>query len=576
MHRVIKAYLADFERSFSVSEDEAKCFEAFVSYSIFKSLSADTVNPRDLVYEGDDPGIDSVLFFVDDTYVSSPEEVDDALKGRRRDCEAIVIFVQTKTFESWDKKEVNNFASGVKDFLNEVSVYPHGEWISERKEIFNKLIENVGKLKGGKPVCRCYFATTAREASDREVLSAFRALKRDVEETGLLRDVRAEPLGREEVGSLWKAAEGPVETTLPVIGVAPFPKTPGVEQGYVVTVKAKEFVNNILIGENGKFRQRIFEENVRDFVGLENSVNKEITKTVMDEIKQKRFGILNNGVTIISQNIKMQPLQVALRDFQIVNGCQTSNVLFKLQEQLSDDATIMLKIVETTDQSVIDDVVRSTNRQTTVEDEQFLATLDCVKGIEDFFNARGPEDTHRIYFERRRNQFHEHQPSVSRIFDVKQVARCVSAMFLDKPDLASRYPNRLTGEQHKSVFKKEIVQEVYYTATYSLYRLLIYLNSGRIDRKYTKLRWHILMAIKYYLADSSIPSIESVKIKRLCSKIESYMSSTEDGGADKIHALCSTVFGTPDITRDTLKGQTFVEVVKEKSIAARKSMSGER
>jgi AIPR protein len=47
-------------------------------------------------------------------------------------------------------------------------------------------------------------------------------------------------------------------------------------------------------------RQRIFEENVRDFIGLEGEVNAEIADTLKDGLKQKRFGILNNGITIIS------------------------------------------------------------------------------------------------------------------------------------------------------------------------------------------------------------------------------------------------------------------------------------
>jgi len=85
----------------------------------------------------------------------------------------------------------------------------------------------------------------------------------------------------------------------------------------------------VLIDKNDKLRQRIFEENVRDFIGLESEVNAEIADTLKDGLKQKRFGILNNGITIISPDVKVAGLDIYLRDFQIVNGCQTSNVLYE-------------------------------------------------------------------------------------------------------------------------------------------------------------------------------------------------------------------------------------------------------
>jgi hypothetical protein len=71
MHRVVKAHVADFQKKFEVSDQESKQFEAFVNYVVLRSLSAETVDPKDLIYEGDDPGIDGILIFIDDNYVSA-------------------------------------------------------------------------------------------------------------------------------------------------------------------------------------------------------------------------------------------------------------------------------------------------------------------------------------------------------------------------------------------------------------------------------------------------------------------------------------------------------------------------
>jgi hypothetical protein len=80
MHRVAKAHLEDFATKYDVYDKEAKQFETFLNYVIFRTHCAENVDPRDLVYDGDDPGIDGVMIFIDDAYVSSVDEVEEAMK----------------------------------------------------------------------------------------------------------------------------------------------------------------------------------------------------------------------------------------------------------------------------------------------------------------------------------------------------------------------------------------------------------------------------------------------------------------------------------------------------------------
>lgn len=414
--------------------------------------------------------------------------------------------------------------------------------------------------------------TTAREVGDKEIIAAQRALKKSVTATGLFVDVKVDLLGRDSIVELWKAAEGQVEAILKVIGMAAFPNAPGVEEGYVVTVKASDFVKQVLTDSGGRLRQRIFDENVRDFIGLDGEINSEMSKTLASSAKQKRFGILNNGVTLISPDVRVAGLEIFLRDFQIVNGCQTSNILFEHREKLTDDATLMLEVVETADAEVVDDIVRSTNRQAKVDDDQFLATLDSVKALERYFEARGNSEEYRLFFERRKNQFAAIESAKAiRIFDIKELARCVAAMFLDKADIAGRYPNRLTSELRDSVFSKKYDEEVFYISAYTLYRFKLLIGNKRIDPKYSKLRWHIIMAIKYYVCGANVPSLSSAKIKQVCSDIEQFMSRNDDDMVKTLKDLCGAIVDMNDITRDKLKGISLVQDVKEKALAQRKA-----
>lgn len=574
MHRVVKSHLSDFQSKFSIDWSEAKSFEAFVNYSAFRTLCADSVDPKDLVYDGDDPGIDGTMIFLDDVFVSSKDEVEDFLESRRRDIDATIVFVQAKSGESWDKKEITTFQSAVQDFLSDDHAYPHSDYMTSAKEVFDSVIQNVGKLRGGKPRALCYFANTAKTAEEREILGAAKAMSKSVEDTGFFRSVEVELLDRDKVVNLWTSAEGQVEATLRVLGSAAFPKAPEIEEGYVVTVKAKDFVEQILSDQNGRLRQRIFDENVRDFIGIAGEINSEMSATLQDSTKKKRFGVLNNGITIISPDIRLAGFDIYLRDFQIVNGCQTSNVLFENRTAVSDDITVMLKIVETSDATVVDDIVRSTNRQTKVEEDQFLATLDSVKSLERYFDARGADEEYRLYFERRKNQFSAHENvKAIRVFDIKEIARCAAAMFLDKPDIASRYPNRLTGELRDLVFNKDYSEEVYHVSAYALYRIKLLLSNGKIDPKYSKLRWHILMAIKYFVLGDNTPQLGSKKIAAACASIEKFVSGNDDDTIVKIKDLCGAIVDINDITRDKMKTPTFSQEVKSKALTQSKAVS---
>ena len=568
MHRVVKSHLNDFQAKHAVSESVSKQFEAFLNYAIFRTFCAENIEARELIYDGDDPGIDGIMIFVDDSYISSIEEIEEVMRGRRRDAEVTVVFTQAKTSEAWSKSEINTFESALNDFLADEAVYPRSDYLKNARDVFDAVLQHVGKIRDGKPKAEAYFATTARASQDREILAARTAIETALVGTGFFSAVNVTLVDRDSIVELWTAAEGQVEATLKVLGTAAFPRTVGIDEGYVVTVRAKDFIEQILKDSNGRLRQRIFEENVRDFLGASGDVNKEMSETLRDEVKQKRFGILNNGITMISPDVRLGSLEISVRDFQIVNGCQTSNVLFENRESIGDDATIMLKLIETSDPSVIDDIVRSTNRQTKVEEDQFLATLDAVKALERYFEARGADEDLRLYFERRKNQFsgRENVKAV-RVFDIKEIARCVSAMFLDKPDISSRYPNRLTGEMRAQVFDPLYQEEIYHTAAYTLYRIKLLMGNNRVEQRYHKLRWHIIMAIKLYICSNDTPQLGSRKIKSKCDEIETFVSKVDDDTVNIIRDLCA--FIVDDVTLDKLKGGALVVDVKAKALAFR-------
>ena len=87
---------------------------------------------------------------------------------------------------------------------------------------------------------------------------AIAAIRDTLLETGHFVEVRSEPLHRDLLIELWDKADGGVEATLPAFAYAAFPKTPGVEESYVATVKASDYVRILLQDTNGNIKKARF------------------------------------------------------------------------------------------------------------------------------------------------------------------------------------------------------------------------------------------------------------------------------------------------------------------------------
>src|SRR5712664_4882979 len=61
--------------------------------------------------------------------------------------------------------------------------------------------------------------------------------------------------------------------------------------------------------------------------------------------RKRRFVLMNNGVTIIARNMTHTGSKFVIEDFQIMNGCQTSHVLFDHASDLDESVLIPLRLI---------------------------------------------------------------------------------------------------------------------------------------------------------------------------------------------------------------------------------------
>lgn len=78
---------------------------------------------------------------------------------------------------------------------------------------------------------------------------------------------------------------------------------------------------------------------------------------------------------------------VSISDFQIVNGCQTSHCLHHAKGEMKADGVpvyVPIRLVVTEDDDVATRIIRATNSQTAVQENELIACTKFQKQLEDF------------------------------------------------------------------------------------------------------------------------------------------------------------------------------------------------
>ncbi|MNJ62335.1 hypothetical protein D3C77_581740 [compost metagenome] len=118
-----------------------------------------------------------------------------------------------------------------------------------------------------------------------------------------------------------------------------------------------------------------------------------------------------------------------------------------------------------------------------------------------------------------------------------------------RPDLSSRYSNRLTGDLLNDVFAQGAQEEDYYIACYCQYRLKILISNKRFDGRYSKLRWHIMTAASKYCGQM----YKKFGCRTKNEALYNLFSAGDAAWLERLESLVKTALPDPDISRDLLK-----------------------
>ena len=198
--------------------------------------------------------------------------------------------------------------------------------------------------------------------------------------------------GSAEVVDLYRRVHGP-RIRLRFAQVLP------TDDSYLVLVRLGDFAA-FVTDDEGNLRQEFFDSNVRDFMGF-NPVNHDIRNTLLDG-QSPEFWWLNNGITILATGAAVVGKDISLEEVQIVNGLQTTECIyrhFRERPEAAKSGSVLVKVIQSTNEAVRDAIIRSTNNQTAVDAVSLYATDKVQRDIEEILRGFG------LRYERRKNYY---------------------------------------------------------------------------------------------------------------------------------------------------------------------------
>lgn len=522
-------------------------------------------DPVDVTTDGDDASIDGLAIIIDGDLVTTTDDAEEIFKTHKTNLTVDIVFTQVKSGDQFKKEEINNFKVGLEDFLTLEPKMPNGKLNLESIAILKIVLANLKKVRNRRPNAYIYYCTGGTYKREREIKAVFEIIERYVTGTDLFFKVSVLPAGRAEILKLYADLTEKNEARLKLIDYFGMPEMPGIPQSYVGIVNAKHFVDSLLVDEDNNLKQSVFEENVRSFLGNENDVNTAIQATLQNTAKKKLFSVLNNGITIVAPELTLTPntKEINLTNYQIINGCQTSSTLHANREFLTEAVNVVVKFIESPDNGASGDIISATNSQSDIPKESFYGLRNKAKLVQKYFDAQNQalSSENKIYFERRQGEFRGLGFQASKVFDVREVARCFAAMFLDQPHNSARYVKTIFSASGDSLFCEDDHESYYYASALALYKYQTLINGRKIGAHgYTKLRWHIVQMFKWFCHGKiEVPLPGARKADAYASKLIDVLNS-DDKPYVKIFEKCQKLIdevGFP--TDDALKRGKFTQ-----------------
>ena len=524
MDKITKGFLDAFSSSYGLDHmDEDTQFEHFANYC---ALSAETSGMDDFdiqkMHTGSCvQGIDGIAIEVNGSVVENTDDISRLINQNKR-LDVKFVIVQAKTTEHFKNGDIGNFLVFVDTFFSDnASNLFETEEMRSFVELKECIYENSKYMKQSNPKLCLYYITLGNwNDCDKSLQVTINSHKEKLELSHLFSTVDFIPCDAQKIQKLYRKSQEKLSATFTFANYITMFSENG-DFGYSGVLPFAEF-KKIICDDNAEFLKNVFEDNIRDFLGEKNFVNESIEQTISQGNKNA-FCMLNNGITIVALSANAVGNTITINDYQIVNGCQTSHILYLNRTlQTIDSLLIPIRIIVTNNEDLKSQITKATNSQTSIKKEQLEALSTYQKTLEEYYKTyTAPNE--KLYYERRTGQFRNESIQKMRIVSIRAQIKNMSAMFNEKPHDAAGHYSLLMEDIGTKLFLPDDKPSLYYTSSLALFRFENLIKTKQIDSSYSKGKYHVIMLFKYLFQD--VPKYHnSKKVDSFCTKMQTVLN----------------------------------------------------
>lgn len=585
MNPVIRAQLREFSKANAiVGETQENQFEIYSIFAVLSGLLGESIDAYDVHLTGDEFGIDGIAVIIQGEIVKDRLEAEEKLASIKNPSVEFIFF-QSKTSTSYDYGDISKFFDAVSDFFDG-ALNNESPAISDCFGAMEAIYEKGTGRRN--PRISCYYIATGNYEQPARIEKLRQTFKTQLEEKNIFDPaaIQVEIVGARDLQTWYRAATSSVEVEIDFPRNVVMPDNEHVEEAYIGYVDARNLVKLFTtFDDDGKplgINRSVFFDNIRDY-DAKSKINQSIRDGVLSD-GGAEFVFRNNGITVVSRNIDRTGDKFRLEDFQIVNGCQTSNVIYDLfygehddnrnVVNLMDSIQVPLRLIGSKDDDFVSSIIVGTNRQNPVRDEQFWALRPFMKSLEEYSRNLEPEEI--IYLERRDNQYRHQEVERTRVVQPSVLMKAVAACLLIQPQRAARDYRGILSEYEAKIFLDEHDVRIYHAVAYLYYRMEFLWRNQKLESEYKTFRFYILAAIGLWAAEGKpIFAQKKARIAKISEQIIALAKSEEDLKMSIMSAvailenrLAELGVSNQEKVRDTIRSESFSTTFRERALLA--------
>ncbi len=220
---------------------------------------------------------------------------------------------------------------------------------------------------------------------------------------------------------------------------------------------------------------------------------------------------------------------------------------------------IPVRLIATQDDNIKNAIIKATNRQTQVTEDQLFALSDFPKKLEAYFPTF--DGKKKLHYERRSRQYSGVVGIEKvRVVSMTHLVRAFVAVFRTLPHRTTRDYKALLRGVGTEIFNKEHRLEPYYTAAFAHYRLEFLFRSQVFQAELKPARYHLLLVYKILVCGEALPPLNSHEMARMCNGLMESLWDDDisrtifETAAEHVRAVAAG-----NLHRDNIRTEPFTE-----------------